>query len=146
MKRQTLDLKNLLDIASSLYAVFWTKPSLITPTNDGLQSITEEQNLGANIDAFCCAFLDLFFLASSEAVEAHKGGVATLLTKIWDEHTRNQDLDPLVKKLWFANFTHLSIEIGVYSPFLSLYSLGKNVTFARSTNSSANERPLLLCA
>ena len=108
-------------------------------------SVGEEQNLGANVEAFCCAFLDLFFLASSEAVEAHKGDVATLLTKIWDEHIRNQDLDPLVKKIWFANFTHLSIEIGVYSPFLSLYSLGKNVTFARSTNCSANGHPLL-CA
>ena len=145
-----LDLKNLSEMTLSIQCVPWGESLQPMTANDDLRLVIQDRNSNADLERFDRTFFALSSLALPEAVETYGGDLTAHLTQIWDERIGTQHLYLLMKQTWFADFTHLSIELGTQAPFLILYSqyleksLDSVADFVPSTRSSA-KGPSLGC-
>ena len=122
MKRRRLDFRNLFEITLCIQSAFWGEPLQSATVDGDLQSIVQDQNNNMSLERFDRTFFALSSLALSDSLETYGGDLIALLAQVWDECIETQYLSLLIKQTWFANFTHLSMELVAQTPFLILYS------------------------
>ena len=143
-----LDLKNLFEMTLSIQCVPWGEPLQPMTANDDLRLVIQDRNSNADLERFDRTFFALSSLALPEAIQTYGGDLTAHLAQIWDERIETQYLYLLMKQTWFADFTHISIELCAQAPFLVLYSqyfaksLDSVTDFVPSTRSSAKGHSL----
>ena len=132
----------------SIQSMLWGEPLQPTPANDDLRSITQDLHLNKNLKRIDRTFFALSSLTLPDVVGTYGGDLTAHLTQIWHERIEMQHLYLLMKQTWFADFTHLSIALGIQISFLTFYSqyfadsLNDVAEFAPRTRSSVMEHSL----